>query len=453
MQTSMLRGSIWKSILLFTLPVLGGMLLQQLYSTVDGIIVGNFVSSAALGAVGTCAPLTNLLLAVATGFSSGFGVIAAQYYGAKREDDMRRAHGTALSLMVIAGLIVTALGLIFGRVFLKTVLSVPEENGVLDMAVTYLHIYCAGMLFQFLYNAQSAALRALGDSTATMLFLLIATVVNIVLDLVFVVVFHWGVAGAAVATVIAQFVSVVAAFVYAQKKHALLRLKASSIRLDGAQAKLICKLGIPSALQTAALAVGSLFMQRLINSFGSVTLEGYTAGYRVESFVSLPVISFNVGLATFTGQNIGAGQMDRVKTGHWQTLIMALGSSAIIAVIITVFAPQLVHLFGCTGEALEVGQTYLRFVAKCMVFFAFLFVTKGVLHGAGDVTMATLITVCSLILRVSGAYYMASLPSIGRAAIWYALAIDFGSGTVLILLRYLTGGWKKKAIVKSGQNA
>lgn len=451
MQTSMTRGSVWRSILLFTLPVLGGMLLQQLYSTVDGIIVGNFVSSAALGAIGTCAPLTNLLLAVATGFSSGFGVIAAQYFGARRESDLRRAHGTALALMVVAGLIVTALGLVFGRLFLQHVLSVPDE--VLDMAVTYLRIYCAGMLFQFLYNAQSAALRALGDSAATMLFLLLSTVVNIVLDLLFVVAFHWGVAGAAIATVIAQFASVVAAFCYAQKKHALLRLGARSLRFDAAQAKLICKLGIPSALQTAALAIGSLFMQRLINSFGAVTLEGYTAGYRVESFVTLPVVSFNVGLATFTGQNIGAGQMERVKTGHWQTLIMAVAASGVIAVIISLLAPQLVHLFGCTGEALEVGQTYLRFVAKWLVVFAILFVTKGVLHGAGDVTIATLITVCSLVLRVGGAYYMASLPQIGRAAIWYALAIDFGSGTILILIRYFTGGWKKKAIVKSGKPA
>ena len=447
MQTSLTRGSVWKSILLFTLPVLGGMLLQQLYATVDGIIVGNFVSSAALGAIGTCAPLTNLLLAVATGFSSGFGVIAAQYYGAKREADFRRAHGTALSLMAIAGLIVTALGLIFGRLFLQHVLTVPDD--VLDMAVTYLRIYCAGMLFQFLYNAQAAALRALGDSAATMLFLLVSTAVNIALDLLFVVVFRWGVAGAAGATVLAQLVSVIAAFWYARKRHELLR--APSLRPDGAQAKLICKLGVPAALQTAALAIGSLFMQRLINSFGSVMLEGYTAGYRVESFVTLPVISFNVGLATFTGQNIGAGQMDRVKTGHWQTLLMAVAASGVIAVLITVLAGPLVRLFGCEGEALMIGQTYLKFIAKWLVVFAVLFVTKGLLHGAGDVTTATIITVCTLVLRVGSAYYMASIPSIGRAAVWYALAIDFSTGTVLILLRYFTGGWKKKAVVKAGK--
>ncbi len=445
MQTSLTRGSVWKSILLFTLPVLGGMLLQQLYATVDGIIVGNFVSSAALGAIGTCAPLTNLLLAVATGFSSGFGVIAAQYYGAKHEADFRRAHGTALSLMAIAGLIVTALGLIFGRLFLQRVLTVPDD--VLDMAVTYLRIYCAGMLFQFLYNAQAAALRALGDSAATMLFLLISTAVNIALDLLFVVAFRWGVAGAAIATVLAQLVSVAAAFWYARRRHTL--LCAPLLRPDGAQAKLICKLGVPAALQTAALAIGSLFMQRLINSFGSVMLEGYTAGYRVESFVTLPVISFNVGLATFTGQNIGAGQMDRVRTGHWQTLIMAVAASGVIAVLITVLAGPLVRLFGCEGEALMIGQTYLKFIAKWLVVFAVLFVTKGLLHGAGDVTTATIITVCTLILRVGSAYYMASIPSIGRAAVWYALAIDFSTGTVLILLRYFTGGWKKKVVVKA----
>ncbi len=449
-QTSLIKGTIWRSVLLFTLPVLGGMLLQQLYSTVDGMIVGNFVSSAALGAIGTCAPLNSLLLAVATGFSSGFGVVAAQYYGAKKHDDLRHAYGTALILMIAAGLAVTGLGLAFGQVFLQKVLSVPPD--VLDMAVTYLYIYCAGMLFQFLYNAQAAALRALGDSSATMLFLLVSTVVNVALDLLFVVVFSWGVAGAAAATVLAQLVSVIAAFVYAQKKYELLRLRVRSLRFDQEQARLICRLGIPSAFQTAALAIGSLFMQRLVNSFGSVMLEGYTAGYRVESFVTLPVISFNVGLATFTGQNIGAGQMKRVKTGHWQTLVMAVGASAVIAVLVTVFAGPLVKLFGCSGEALEIGQTYLRFIAKWFVVFAVLFVTKGLLHGAGDVTMATVITVCTLVLRVGSAYLMASFESIGRAAVWYALAIDFATGTVLILLRYLMGGWKKKALVRGGQS-
>ena len=178
-------------------------------------------------------------------------------------------------------------------------------------------------------------------------------------------------------------------------------------------------------------------------------LEGYTAGYRVESFVTLPVISFNVGLATFTGQNIGAGQMDRVKAGHWQTLIMAVAASGVIAVLITVLAGPLVRLFGCEGEALMIGQTYLRFIAKWLVVFAVLFVTKGLLHGAGDVTTATIITVFTLILRVGSGYYMATIPSIGRAAVWYALAIDFSVGTVLILLRYFTGGWKKKAVVKA----
>ncbi len=451
MQRSLVQGSIWRSILMFTLPVLGGMLLQQLYSTVDGIIVGNFVSQAALGAVGTCAPLTNLLLAIATGFSSGFGVIAAQYYGARQDSQLRRAHGTALVMMVIAGLIVTALGIGLGGVFLRTVLNVPEQT--YNMALTYLRIYCAGMLFQFLYNAQAAALRALGDSAATMLFLLISTVVNIALDLLFVVVFHWSVAGAAIATVIAQFFSVAASFVYAHRKHPLLRRSVRDLRPAGEQVKLICRLGIPSAFQTAALAIGSLLMQRLINGFGSAMLEGYTAGYRVESFVTMPVIAFNVGLATFTGQNIGAGQMRRVRTGLWQTLVMAVAASAVIAGVVIAFSGPLVRLFGCSGEALQIGRTYLEFIAKWLVVFSVLFVTKGLLHGAGDVTVATIITVCTLILRVGSAYVMAGFDAIGRAAVWYALAIDFSTGTVLILLRYFTGGWKKKAVVRAAQAA
>lgn len=447
MKYSMTQGSIWKAILFFTLPILGGLLLQQLYSTVDGIVVGNFVSSAALGAVGTCTPVTSLLISIASGFSSGFGIIFAQFFGAKETEKMRKSYSTILVLMLMAGIVFTLIGLLLGELILDKLLGVPADT--LPMATTYLRIYSIGMTFQMLYNALAAALRSMGDSGCTLIFLVISTVINIVLDLFTVIALHWGIAGAAIATVIAQAASVLAAFIYIKKRYPQLWLK--KLVFDKELALLITKLGVPTAFQSSALSLGSLFLQRLINSFGSSMMEAYTAASRIESFVCMPIISFNIAISTFVGQNIGAGQMHRVKKGLWTTMLMGFIMVEAIAAVIAIFASPLIALFGCSGDALELGRSYLLFMAAILFTFLFLFVIKGALQGAGDVTSTAVITIISMVLRIAFAYIAAGY--VGERAIWYSMAVDFISGSVMMLIRYLSGRWKDKAVVKAEEAA
>lgn len=445
MKHSMTQGSIWKSILFFSLPILGGLLLQQLYSTVDGIVVGNFVSSAALGAVGTCAPVTSFLISIASGFSTGFGIIFAQFYGANETEKMKKSYGTILIIMLIAGVIFTLIGLVLGKAILEGMLGVPADT--LPLATTYLRIYSLGMTSQMLYNALAAALRSMGDSSCTLIFLVISTVVNIVLDLFTVIVLHWGIAGAAIATVIAQGASVLAAFIYIKKRYPQLWL--NKLVYDKELAALIAKLGIPTAFQSSALSLGSLGLQRLINSFGASMMEAFTAANRIESFVTMPIISFNVAISTFTGQNIGAGQMHRVKKGMWSTMLMGFILVEVIAGLVAIFSRPLISLFGCSGEALELGRSYLLFMAASLFLFLFLFIIKGTLHGAGDVTMPTVATICSMVVRIAFAYVAANY--VGQRAIWYSMGVDFLLGAILMLIRYTGGRWKDKAVVKTEQ--
>ena len=443
MKYSMIHDSPFRSILFFTLPILGGMLLQQLYATVDGIIVGNWVSSLALGAVGTCTPVTSFLVSFATGFSSGFGVLFSQYFGAGEEEKMRRSWGTIRIIMAAAGVIFLLVGVLGGRAILVGLLQVPDST--LDMAVTYIRIYSLGMVFQMLYNAQAAALRSMGDSSSTLLFLVISTVVNIVLDTLFVRAFHWDVAGVAVATVIAQGISWAAASFYIHRRYAKL---CGRPVFDRALAGLIARLGIPTAVQSSALSLGSLGLQRLVNSFGTDMMEAYAAATRIESFVTMPIISLNIGISTFTGQNLGAGQPERLRRGLRATLAMGAVSVAVIAAIVILLSQPLVGLFGCTGRALDLGCRYLVFMASTLIIFMVLFTYKGLLTGAGAVGLSTIVTVLSMVIRMIFAYSAARY--VGERAVWYSIAVDFTLGCIPFVLYYYLGHWRDRALVDRG---
>ncbi len=438
------RGVIWKQILLFTLPIIAGTLLQLLYSTVDGIVVGNFVSEVALGSINTSLSFSAVLVAVSTGLSTGCGIVIAQYYGARQQQEMRAAIATGFILLTGLGVVFTILGWFSTPFFLSVVLGVPDD--AMDYAVTYLRIYFLGFTFQFLYNTFAAVLRAVGDSKATMLFLLIASVVNIVLDLLFVIVFHWGVAGVAIATVIAQGASAAASAMYTYRRRPEVALKRQEFIFSGRMCKTILSMGIPVTLQSIVSSLGSVGIQRLINSFGSTTMSAVAAGSRVESFATVPAIAFNAGMSAFAGQNMGAGNIERVKKGFVSALIMGAGMNILLGVVLYAFAPYLVALFGCTGEALEIGVEQLRFMSLVLVFLMVLFTSRGMLQGAGDVSITTVITFLTLAFRIFIAYVMAGVPAIGYRAVWYSMGIDFVLGSSLYMIRLATGKWKTKAI-------
>lgn len=449
MEKNMTQGAPWKHILLFSLPILGGMMLQLLYTTVDGIVVGNLVGDAAMGAMNTSVSYANVLLAISTGLSTGCGIVMAQFFGASNRSKVRACSATMRILMLALGLAIMVVGLLTTDLVLHHVLGVPED--VFQYASGYMKIYFLGMVFQFSYNALAAELRSVGDSGATMLFLLISSAANIVFDLLFVVAFRMGVEGAALGTVLAQAISVVISLWYIRKRHPFLCLSRRDHHFSGEMCKVILKLGIPVMLQTVISNLGSLTIQRLINSFGSATMAGVAAGNKIEGYAIMPNIAFASGMATYAGQNAGAGDMKRVWRGYVANLIITGLICGAMSLLIYMFASPLVGLFGCGGEALAFGISYLRFMACVLILMTILFISRGMLQGVGDVTITTVITFATLALRIVLAYWMSTWPSVGRRAIYICMGIDFAIGSGLYILRLASGRWKKKVLVKREQ--
>ena len=442
-QAAMTSGNIAKQIFLFTVPIMAGNFLQQLYNTVDGIVVGQFVSESALAAIGTCGPVTFLLICLALGLSTGSGIIIAQYYGADLKKDLLEAVSTSMMLLAGLGVGFTFVGIAVAGPLMKYVLAVPETELVL--AIQYLRIYCVGMIFQFIYNIVAAILRAFGDSKATLYFLLVSSGMNILLDLLFVVVFRLGVAGAAWATVISQGASAVVSVIYMFRKYSFLHFKNGTWVFSGEKCKMALRIGIPTTLQQAVISCGNIALQRLVNSFGVTFMAGYTAGTRLESYLVIPSIGFAVGVSTFTGQNIGAKNLERVRQGYRKTLLMSVVSCAVLSILVMLLRKPLVSLFGVTGESLAMGIDYLILAAPCFVFFGIYQSATGVLQGAGDVMWTMFFSLSSLALRVVLSYAFAGI--FGYRILPYSMAIAWIGVAIGATIRYKREKWLKKTIV------
>ena len=316
MVKDMTEGKEWKVILSFTLPLIAGNLLQQIYSLTDSLIVGNFAGQTALAAVGTSFPITFLLVALAMGLTNGVGIMASQFFGAKNTESFQKNLSTACYTLLGAGLLITILGIALSRLLLDNLLK--ADATILEDALLYLRIYCVGLVFQFAYNAFAAILRSIGDSRSTMYFLLVATVLNIVLDLIFVQ--FWTVAGVAWATVISQAVSAIMAGIYLFRKVDLAHFQKGAFVFDKTMFLTSLRLGVPTSIQQCSVGLGMVLMQRLINSFGVDTTAAITAAMKLESFAMVPIMMFYMGLSNFTGQNMGAGKLSRIKRGYYQTM-------------------------------------------------------------------------------------------------------------------------------------
>ena len=450
MARDMTTGREGKHILAFALPIMGGLVLQQLYNTVDSVVVGQKLGDIALGAVGTCSALTMFAVSFAVGLTNGSSVIFAQLFGAKQLDKLRRNLSTAFCLLAALGLAISILGFCFARPLLKA-LAAPDA--ILDMASGYFRIYCLGLVFQFVYNVAAGALRSVGDSKATLYFLCISSVVNIVLDLVFVIVFHWGVEGTAIATVIAQGVSALVSLFYMHRKYEFFRFARGEFAFDPSCCGQILKLGVPTMVQMCIVSGGNVLIQRVVNDLGTVALAANTAAARIENYMFIPVQSMNNGLATFTGQNVGAGKYDRVLGGRRQARYIIVPTALLISLILWVFAKPLIGLFGVTGEALTLGIQHLRFIAPFFVIFALYMSTAGVLTGSGDVLAAACVTLSVLGVRVAATYIFNYGFHLGFPSLYYANPIGWAFGFIVVWLRFRTGIWKTKAVVKRGKPA
>lgn len=393
--TDMTYGSIPRLLITFAIPLLIGNLFQQLYNTVDSIVVGNFVSKQALAAVGCSTPIINMLIGVFMGFSSGAGVVISQYYGAKDGEKLHDAVQTAITLTLILCVALTAIG-VTAAPFLLRMMDTPAD--VFPEAVEYLRIFFWGMTGTLLYNMGSGVLRAVGDSTRPLYFLIFSTLLNTVLDILFVRFFAWGIAGAAWATVISQCVSALLVMLLLSRAKTDYRVDYRHLGIRGRILRKILAIGLPSALQLGITAFSNVFVQSYINRFDSSAMAGWAAYLKIDSFAMLPMMSLSLSITTFVGQNLGAGNRDRAVSAPKLAMKMGLVVMVVILTPLMIFAPQLVRLFNGDPEVLRFGTWFIRVISPFYLTFAANQVYMGALRGAGNTRSPMFISLGSFVV-------------------------------------------------------
>ena len=446
----MTEGTPWKHILMFALPILAGSLLQQLYNTVDTIIVGKFYGEDAVSSVGTTVSFTFLFLSIALGFSAGNSVVVAQFYGARDEKQVRANASTGILLLMGMGVIASVVGILVARPAFENLVAVPDE--LLEDTLIYFRVYSAGLIFQFGYNIFSSILRAVGDSAATLYFLLISSFLNIGLDFLFVAGLRWGVMGAALATDIAQAGSFIAAYIYMTKKYPIFHFRLREFTWSFRSAARTIIAGFPIALQMIIASFGMTFIQRAVNGFGKAMTASFTVGQRVEMYLNLPCNAFQTTLAAYSGQNIGAGKLDRIKTGVRQTMIITLIMTASICVLVWVFAGSIIGLFSLNTEAAGYCLKHLRTVSFVNIILSMYIPLFGVFQASNHGLAGTLVATGALSVRVLVTYLFRYSAFFGQSIIWWNGLFGFGMGLIISWTYYLSGRWQKNSSIAVVQN-
>ena len=446
----MTQGTPWKRIAEFAVPMLLGNIAQQLYNTVDSIVVGEYVGDNALAAVGSAAPILNLLLALFVGVATGAGIIIAQRYGAGDREGLSRAIGNSLSLAIIASLGTMLIGSLIARPLLE-LLQTPAS--IIDWCTDYLVIFFLGAAGFTFYNILSGILRGLGDSLSALLFLLIAAALNTVLDIWFVAGLGMGVAGVSLATVLAQAISAVLCFFKLMRMNSVFDLRLPYLRMRGDTAGRIVKLGVPSGITQGIMAVAMMVVQSLTNSMGELVIACNVVIMRVDGFAMMPNMSFGQTMSVYAGQNVGAGRLDRVNKGTRQGLAMAVGFSAAITLILLLFGHFLFDLFTDTEELMDLAVRMMRILALGYIFMAVTQVLGGVMRGCGDTVTPMWVTMLTtIVLRIPTAYGLAWLtrseayPNGRPEALFGSLLFSWTMGMIVSALVYRFGSWRKKAI-------
>ena len=445
--TDMTRGSPARLIFFFALPLLAGNLFQQLYNMVDSIVVGRFVGSTALAAVGTAFPVIFLLSSLFMGLGIGAMVMVSQFYGAGDTQRMRATVDTIYSALLVGIVPLSLLGIALSRPIIS-LLAVPADT--VDQCYTYMVIVMGGLVGSLGYNANSGILQGLGDSRTPLLFLVLACGVNIALDLLFVVAFGWGVAGVAVATIFAQAFSWLFGVVVINRKYPELRIRLFRLRFDRALFRQILRLGLPAGVQQALFSFGVITMQRLINSYGSTFMAGFNGAGKLDSFAFMPIQSFSTAVTTFVGQNIGANKPERVREGTRATLAMSCGFSVVIAVLLLLTGRFCMRLFSTDPEVIESGYAYLARILPFYWMLAIMFVMSGVMRGAGEMIVPMVTSLSALWLaRIPAAYLLARF--FGPANIHFSYAAGWLLGLIICIPYYFGGRWRSKSVVVPGE--
>lgn len=437
-------GKPAKLIFYFALPMLLGNIFQQLYNTVDSIVVGHFVGKTALGAVGASFPIFFLLISLVIGITMGSGIVLSQYFGAKDYPTVKKAIETTYIFLFWSALIITLIGFLSAG-WLLQLIHTPSE--ILPQARLYLQILFLGSIPLFGYNSISGVMRGLGDSKTPLYLLIIATLINIVLDLFFVLVLHWGVAGVSLATVMAQAVSFgFGIWILNHRKERLLHFHPRSMGFDWKVFRQILRLGLPTTIQQSLVGLGFLAITGIVNSFGTNVIAAYAAAVRIDSLAAMPAMNFSIAVSTFVGQNMGAGKIDRVRKGFHVTLAMSSVLSAATSVMIILLRKQMMLIFTRDADVIRIGSSYLLIVGAGYLFFSAMFISAGVIRGAGATFYSMVVTLFSLwLVRIPLSWFLSR--KIGVNGIWWGMPLAWIAGFLGAWFYYLSGRWKNKVVV------
>jgi len=444
----MTQGPPWKRIMEFSIPMLIGNVAQQLYNTADSIIVGHYVGDNALAAVGSASPILNLLLALFVGISTGAGIVVSQSYGAKDRKTLTEAIGNCIALSAIASIVIMILGPIISMPMLK-MLGTPES--IIQWCADYLNIYFFGIVGFFFYNMLSGVLRGLGDSVSALGFLLVAAVLNVILDIVFVANFNMGVAGVSLATVISQGISAIFCYIKLAKMREHFDLGLKTMKLVPAMAGRIIKIGVPSGITQAIMATAGMVVLNLTNAMGEMVIAANVIIMRVDGFAMMPNFTFGQALSVYTGQNFGAGKYDRVGLGVRHGGMIATMTSAVITVILLFFSPVLFGFFTKTPELIDLSTRMIRIMAVGYICVSLTQVLGGVMRGCGETVAPMWVSIIQTIaLRVPVAYLIAYLtrseayPHGDPIALFGSLMFSWTVGMIISIVVFKKGKWRER---------
>ena len=437
------EGVIWKQLLLFFFPILIGTFFQQLYNTVDTIIVGQFVGTEALAAVGTTGTVINLLVGFFVGVASGATVIISQYFGANDRENLSKSVHTSMALAVTGGVVIMVIGIVTAR---PTMLAMGVPDDIMDDAVLYMNVYYLGIIGNLIYNIGTGILRAIGDSRMPLYVLIVCCLANVVLDLLFVVVFHWGVFGVAFATILSQLISAVLLMIRLMGTQEEYRVELRKIRFHKDILKNVVRIGLPAGLQSVMYSFSNILIQASINSFGTTAIAAWAAIGKIDGFIWMVMNAFGIAVTTFAGQNFGARQYDRMKRCTRVGLGMCLGTIIALSALLFIFRYQLLMFFTGDAEVVNIGAQFYLVLAPSYFTFVFIEILSGAIRGAGEALQPMLITcigVCGLrvvwILLVVPYWHTMQMVAMNYPVSWVITAVIF-------VIYYLRGKWLDRCI-------
>ncbi|MGM0375316.1 MAG: MATE family efflux transporter [Bacteroidota bacterium] len=436
------HGPEGRLILRFAVPLVISNLFQQLYNVVDSIIVGKVLGDQALAAVGASFPIFYTLIAFVIGIGSGATVVISQYFGAKDYHQVKKAIGTIYIFVFFASIVLSLTGIIFSREIF-TLLHVGDD--VMPEAVSYFSIYMSGLVIFFGFNSTASILRGMGDSKTPLIFFTISTITNIGFDLLFIMVFGWGIEGAAIATIVAQGGAFLTAIIVLNRRDHLIHFSWTAMNFDWKIFRQSTRIGLPTGFQQSFVALGMMAMIRIINDFETPVLAAYTAASRIDALAAMPAMNLASALAAFVGQNLGAGRYDRIRKGLRTTLFISWSISLVVLTGVIFFGESLMSLFSDSEEVIEHGRKYLIIISSFYPVFATMFTMHGTLRGAGDTMIPMFITLISLwVIRIPLAAILSN--HFGPSGIWWAIPGGWTIGLIGTVSYYLSGRWKNKGV-------